>query len=374
MGSSLPSWPDVLFGKFTAVTFSPFAPRVGWKSLSVWCRSLGTMLHSGVTLIKALQISGGQTADARMQTVMREVVDELKAGEDIASALKNQGDYFPDLVTDMVNVAEHTGALPEVLTGLADHYENLLRLKRMFIGQIIWPVFQLIAAIFIIAGLIFLLGIVGQLTGSKSLDVLGLGLSGTTGAILWLWYCFGSMAMLWIVYMFLVRGLRQQALVHGLLMKIPVVGDCLRSFAVARFAWAYALTQQAGMDVKPSLQASLKATSNGAFIAATSQMVSHVMEGEDLTDACQASNLFPPEVIEMIRVGETSGTVPEMLQHLGPQFEERARRSLTMLTSVFAWLIWLLVAAMITFFVFRIAMFYIGMLNDVASGNLDALG
>ena len=62
------------------------------------------------------------------------------------------------------------------------------------------------------------------------------------------------------------------------------------------------------------------------------------------------------------------------MQQLGPRFEERARRSLVILTSVFAWLIWLLVAAMIVFFIFRIAMFYIGMLNDVASGNLDALG
>ena len=356
------------------MAFSPFSPRVGWKSLAIWCRSLGTMLNSGVSLIKALQISGGQTADAQMQAIMRAVVTELKSGEDIATALKSQGDYFPDLVTDMVHVAENTGALPEVLTGLADHYENLLRLRRMFLSQIAWPMFQLFAAIFIIAGLIFLLGVVGQSTGGKAFDVLGLGLTGTTGALLWLWYCFGTMATLWIVYMFVVRGLRQQALIHGLLMKIPVVGDCLRSFAVARFAWAYALTQQSGMDIKPSLQASLKATSNGAFIAATSQIVTHVMEGEDLTDACQASRLFPPDVIEMIRVGETSGTVPETLQQLGPRFEERARRSLVILTSVFAWLIWLLVAAMIVFFIFRIALFYIGMLNDVASGNLDALG
>lgn len=347
-------------------------PRVGWKSLSLWCRSLGTMLRSGVHLIKALKISGGQTSDARLETVMKAVVDDLNQGEDIATALKNQGNYFPELVTDMVQVAENTGALPEVLAALADHYENLLRLRKMFLSQIAWPAFQLIVAILVIAGLILILGVISEVTGGKPLDVLGLGLYGVKGALTWLGYCAGIAAATWIAYMFVVRGMRQQALVHGLLLKIPVVGDCLRSFAVARFAWAFALTQQAGMDIKPSLEASFKATSNGAFIKAAPLVTTLVLEGEDLTDACQATKLFPPDVIEMMRVGETSGTVPETLQHLGPQFEERARRALSLLTVMFAWLVWLFVAGIITFFVFRIALFYIGMINDAASGNFDA--
>lgn len=351
---------------------SLFAPHIGWKSLSLWCRSLGTMLHSGVHLIKAMQISGGQTSDSKLQKVMDDVVVELKQGEDIATALKHQGEYFPDLVTDMVQVAENTGALPEVLAGLAEHYENLLRLRKMFLSQIAWPVFQLLAAIFIIAGLILLLGIIAESSGGKPFDVLGLGLFGVSGALTWLGYCFGTAALAWFVYQFLTRGMKLQSQVHGLVMKLPVVGDCLRSFAVARFAWAYALTQQAGMDIRPSLESSLKATSNGAFIAATPQVVGLVMEGEDLTDALASTKLFPKDVIEMVRVGETSGTVPETLQHLGPQFEDRARRALSMLTMVFAWLIWLFVAGLITYFVFRIALTYIGLINDAANGNFDA--
>jgi len=349
-----------------------FAPRVGWKSLSLWCRSLGTMLHSGVSLIKSMQLAGGQTSDSVLRKVMEDVVVELKQGEDIATALKHQGGYFPDLVTDMVQVAEHTGALPEVLTGLAEHYENLLRLRKMFLGQIAWPLFQLMAAIFVVAGLILILGMIAESNGGKPFDVLGLGLFGVSGALTWLGYCFGSAIVLWIVYMFVTRGMKLQSRVHGLILQIPVVGDCLRSFAVARFAWAYALTQQAGMDIQPSLESSLKATSNGAFIEATPKIVAHVMAGEDLTEALQATKLFPRDVIEMIRVGEESGTVPETLQHLGPQFEERARRALSTLTMVFAWLIWLFVAGLITFFVFRIALSYIGLIDAASKGNFDA--
>lgn len=345
------------------------SPSASWKTLSLWARSLGTMLNSGVHLIKALQISGGQTNNRGFEDVMRSVVDDLKGGEDFASALKHQSDYFPELVTDMVQVAEHTGALPEVLTGLADHYENLMRLKKAFLGQIAWPVLQLLAAIFIIAGLIFLLGIIAESQGGEPKDILGLGLRGGVGALTWLGYCFGSAVMAWVGYQFLTRGLRARGPIHRMLLRVPVVGECLRSFAVARFAWAYALTQQAGMDIKPSLEVSLKATSNGAFIDAAPRIVTHVMEGEDLTDACQATGLFPSDVIEMMRVGEASGTVPETLQHLGPQFEERARRSLSMLTMMFAGLIWLCVAVFITYFIFRLFfVMYLGPLNEALKG------
>lgn len=348
---------------------SLFAPRASWKTLSLWCRSLGTMLNSGVSLVKALQIAGGQTANPKFAGVMRTVGDELKSGEDFATALKNQGGYFPDLVTDMVLVAEHTGALPEVLTGLADHYENLIRLRKLFLGQIAWPVLQLLAAIFIIAGLIYLLGIIAQSQGGKPVDIIGLGLYGGVGALTWLGYCFGTAALVWALYQFMTRGLRIRGPMHRLLLRIPVLGDCLRSFAIARFAWAYALTQQAGMEIKESLEASLKATSNGAFVDATPMVVTHVMEGEDLTDACRATGLFPVDVLEMMHVGETSGTVPETLQRLGPQFEDRARRSLTMLTMAFAGLIWMFVAGFIIYFIFRFFfIMYLGPMNEALKG------
>lgn len=348
---------------------SLFSPQASWKTLSIWCRSMGTMQKSGVGLIKSLQIAGGQTTNPQFQKVMQDVVNDLRQGEDIATALKNQGGYFPELVTDMVQVAEHTGALPEVLIGLADHYENLIRLRKLFLGQIAWPMLQLFAAIFIIAALIFVLGMIADSQGGKPVDILGLGLYGGSGALLWLAYCFGSGLLLWIGYQFLIRGLKARGPVHRLLLRLPAIGNCLQSFAVARFAWAYALTQQAGMEIKPSLESSFNATSNGAFIDATPMVVSLVMQGEDLTDACQATGLFPPDVIEMMRVGETSGTVPETLQHLSPQFEDKARRAMSTLTMVLAGAIWMFVAAIIVYFIFRIFyIMYLGPLNEAIKG------
>ena len=135
---------------------------------------------------------------------------------------------------------------------------------------------------------------------------------------------------------------------------------------MARFSWAFALTQQAGMPIGPSLDASLKATANGSFAAAAPQVIGMVQGGEDLSEALAATNLFPVEYLELVRVGEATGTVPETLERLSPQLEEQARRSLAALTGTLAWMIWALVAIMIVFIVFRIFMIaYIGPINDL---------
>ena len=342
-------------------------PQLSWNSLAILCRSLATMLESGVPIIKSVQVAAGKARDPRVREAADGVVTELKKGNDVSMALRRQTDRFPELMIDMVDVADQTGSLPEVLSGLADHYDNLIRLRRAFLGAIAWPMFQLGAAILIIAGLMVIMGWLRDLGRGVSLNIF-FGLEGTGGAVLWLGGWAALFAGGYVGYQMLSRNLSSLAVVHRLLLRIPVVGTCTRSFAAARFSWAFALTQQAGMNVLDSLEASLKATSNAAFIEATPRMVAMVREGEELTDAFADSGLFPRDIIEMVRVGESSGTVPETLQRLSPVLEDQARRSLHSLTMALGGLIWAFVAIIIIYFIFRLAMFYVGAINDAASG------
>jgi len=343
-----------------------FGTRLSLKQLAIVCRSLGTTLHAGVPIIKAVDLAAGKASQPGLRAALQDVVTEIKSGSQLAPALAKHDDLFPELTVDMVRVAEDTGMLPEVFRSLAEHYENNLRLKKDFISQITWPVVQFFAAIFIIAALIFLLGIVGD--ASNRLDPLGFGLHGSSGALAWL----GGWAMVlvagFIAYKLIVSSPSGQRALFRVLMRIPVVGKCLESFAVARFSWAFHLTQEAGMPIDESLHASLKATSNGAFIAAADSMVSAVESGESLTDAIARSELFSEDFVQMVHVGETTGTVPETLQRLSPQFEDQARRSMRAMAAAAGWVIWCLVAGFIIFLIFRIALWYVGMINDAAQG------
>ncbi len=347
-----------------------FSKRVGLKPLSIVCRSLSTALGAGVPIIRSFDMASRKTSDPRLTAALVDITTRLKSGEDTATAMRAQDERFPDLMIDMVHIAEQTGALPEVLRSLADHYENTLRLRKDFIGQITLPVVQLVAAIFIIAGLIWLLGIIASTQGTEPLDVLGWGMTGTSGAIKWLSGWALGLASVIVLYKVLTSSLSGKAAVHKALMRIPVVGYCMQSFAIARFSWAFHLTQEAGMPVDESLDASLRATSNGAYMAVHHQVIGDVMEGKTLTEALERTDLFPEEFTNIVDVAETSGTVPEALDRLSPQFEDQARRSMRALAGALGWVVWAGVAAFIIFVIFSIALWYVGMLNDAVNQAL----
>ena len=345
-----------------------FNSRISSKTLGLLCKSLATMLHSGVPLLKTLDIASKKTGDRTCRERISAVRDEVKDGTDIAQALKEQKGYFPELMVDMTSVGEQTGALPEVLDGLASHYDNLVRLRRMLISLITWPAIQLFLAIFIIGFVILVLGWIQQSPGpgEKPHDILGLGLTGTTGAIIWFGCSFGSLFSIAFAYFYFGRLFRTKRFLDGLLMKIPVVGNCLRAFAIARFSWAFALTQQTGMPIRQSLDLSFRATGNGAFMGESEATCNLVLNGEELSTALGQTRLFPFEYLSMVEVAEESGTVPETLERLSPQFEDQARRSLTVLAVSASWLVWLIVAMLIIFIVISFVLQYVRMIGEAS--------
>jgi type IV pilus assembly protein PilC len=343
-----------------------FNPRIRTQSLVIVCRSLATMLDSGIPIGKAFDLAARQMSDSRCRGALLDISADLKRGRDVSEALQAQGHLFPETMIDLVGVGEQTGALPEILRSLAGHFENTIRLRRTFFSAIAWPAFQLVAAIFIIAALLCLLGwIADSSPGGKKVDVLGLGLYGTDGAIAWLGMTFGSMIGAYVLAAIIRRTFLGQKIFDRFLLHIPVLGPCMRAFALARFSWSFALTQQAGMSIEPSLRSSFKATTNGAFIAASPHVWAAVREGETLYQALAATGLFPLDFLHIVDVAETSGTVPEQLARLSPEFEAEAHRRLQTLASALAWLIWCVVAGFIIFLVFRIFMtMYLGPINE----------
>ena len=317
--------------------------------LARFCRNLATLLDSGVSVTKALGVASKKAADPRFERAVAEALTDVKRGKDVTAALAARGRAFPRLTLDLVKVAEQTGTLPETLRALADHYENLVRLRKGFLSQIAYPMFQLALAVLIIGGVIWLLGVLGDGAG---FDITGLGLVGTRGAVIW----FGSVAAIACglagVYWLTKRTLTGARVFDPVLLQVPVLGGALRKFALARFSWAFALTQNAGMDVKGSLHAALTATGNGAYANAYDEAWTRVAAGEELTGALRATDLFPADYLEMFEVAEASGSVPETLDRIGPDLEADARRAVSALAAALGWVVWAVVAGFIVWIIF----------------------
>ena len=107
----------------------------------------------------------------------------------MAEGMQASSGYFPPMVVQMVAVGEQTGKLDEVFQRLAEHYEHLSSMQRTFWIGIAWPMFELIFAVLVIGGVIFITGMIAAARGGEAMDVLGWGLVGTSGAITWFLFC-----------------------------------------------------------------------------------------------------------------------------------------------------------------------------------------
>ena len=334
-------------------------------ALARLCRGLATLLDTGVSLTKALSLAAQKTGDGRVRGAVSEVRSRIKRGEPLPRAFGGTG-AFPPLFVELMGVADKTGHAPETLKALADHYENTVRLKKAFLAQIAWPLFQLVAAVCVIGLVIYILGLIGDF------DPLGLGLLGGSGAAVW----FGSAGAvaglvfgLWWAAKKTVAG----RVLDPLLLGVPVLGPCLRNFALARFSWAYGLTQNAGMGVDESLASALSATGNAAYQRSHDDVWSRVRAGEEVSDALRPTGLFPEDYLQIFAVAEASGSVPETLDRISPDLEADARRSLSALAAAAGWGVWALVAGFIIWVIFRFVLRYVAMLNGLAGGDLDAI-
>lgn len=340
--------------------------KASWKSLARLCRSLATLIESGVPIQQSLATLSKRSGDQATRNALKAMEVGIKGGMSLSEAISEQGTFFPELFRDLTEVAEDTGNLAEVFTALALHYENLISMKQQFIGQITMPVIQFVAATGILALLIYLLGMIAAGNNTKPMDVLGLGLTGTSGALMFLGIIYGSIFLLVVVYFIIVRGFGKGKFLYDILLRIPVMGKCLEAFALARFSWAFALTQESGMRIIPSLKASFRATSNPSYIGVQKQVCSMLQEGEELATSLAETRIFPEEYIQIVSVSEQSGTVPETLKRISPQLEDQARRTLSALTTALGWLVWALVAGLIIYAIFQI--FVNGYLNLIKEG------
>lgn len=347
-------------------------PQISWNALAAFSRSMAQMLEAGVDIRKSLKTASRQSPDGRLPPLIDQVSRSIANGATLADALNKHPDRFPPLFRDLINVGEQTGATPDVFAALARYYESRLKQIRDFRSAIAWPMFQLVAAILIIGFLIFILGLLPSQGGSEPIDLLGLGLVGTAGTIFWFGACFGTAAALFVGWKLATRNLAGQMFLHPLLMQIPGIGGCMRAFAISRFSWCFSLTQQAGMSIRPSLECSLKATANGAFIMAEPVIWDALNQGETFADALATPRLFPAEFLQFLETAEQTGTIPEQLARMSHHFEEDANRALQRLGAIFSQVIWFLVAGMIIYFIFRIVfLVYIGPLNAAAQEALS---
>jgi type II secretory pathway component PulF len=339
-----------------------FSVALPLTSLIEFSRVLRHNLSAGLTLRRVMR-QQAERGSLPVRPVADRIALQLEQGDSFEAALKKEKAAFPPLFVSLVTVGEQSGALPEILTELEKFYAMQLRLRREFFQRILWPMIQFFIAPFVIAGMIFILGILSS--GGQTYDPLRLGYVGASGAIKFLFHYFGMFALLIAAYYVVTRVLQKRELVDTILLRLWAIGPALQALAMTRFCISLCLTTETGMSIANALRLSMRGTGNAAFTAREETVREAIRLGDDLTVALRKAGIFPEEFLNIMETAEESGRISEVMRHQADYYEEESRRRLATLTRVASVSVYFGVACLIIFMIFRIFTSYIMMLNSI---------
>jgi type II secretory pathway component PulF len=308
------------------------------KELIGLCHRVGQSLQAGVD-IRRIWKHEASRGSPRHRRHIEHIARQVSAGGTVADAMRECGGYFPPLMCQMVEIGEKTGRLDDVLLRLTKYYEEQVAMQWTFWLGIAWPAFQFVVGVLVIAAVIWL---PSALTGSN-IDVLGLGLTGGYGAILFLCSVVTIIGGIALAITALLRGWFGSAPVQ-IAMRLPVIGGCLQAFALSRLTWAFALGLESGMDAQRVVELALAATHNPYYQQHTAAISASVGRGQTFYDSFQQTYAFPEDFLYALESAEMAGVTSESLLRLTTQYEQKATSALRTLTIIATALTWVAIA------------------------------
>jgi type IV pilus assembly protein PilC len=331
-------------------------------SLATFCRSCRQLLEAGLPAARVIR-QMAERGPRELRSTAAGLAARLERGQSLTDALASEGKRLPRLFVALVAVGEETGKLPEVFEELEGYFDQQRALRRAFLGMIAWPVFQFVVAVFILAGLITVLGVLGKEGQANPIRVFGL--QGPGDALLFLLIVAACVALPWIVIHLLRRRAGGSPALDAFLLGVPLLGPALAALAVGRFSLSLALTLDAGVPIARALRLSLGATGNAAFAGRAEECARVVERGGSLEKALREHGRFDEVYLSIVATAEITGTEPATLKKQAKLANETAGLKLRLLATAAGVLVWIVVAVFILTAIVRIFSTYVGLIDSM---------
>ncbi|WP_235908348.1 type II secretion system F family protein [Roseiconus nitratireducens] len=327
-------------------------------------RRLGTGLRAGADVVRLLEAES-KHGSPREREAFSHVAEEVKAGEEISEAMSRRPRFFPRLMISLTRVGESTGKLEKTFLTLATHYEHQVQLRRQFVSSIIWPSIQLVVGLGVISLFIYLMGILRPAGGGQMEDMLGFGLRGGSGVLVFWGYIAAVAAILWAMYFAFTRNIGGIQNILPVIYLIPKLGPSFQTITLSRFTRTLALALGSGLDPIRSVRLSLDSTDSDYYRSGGDAFESAIRDrGATLAEGLQSTNLFPEPFLHLVEVAELSGTESESIDHLADEYEEQSKSAMRTLSGLATAGVWLIVAGTLIFLILRLAMKIFGAYNE----------
>jgi type IV pilus assembly protein PilC len=320
--------------------------------IAVFARQLATMMQAGVPLVQAFDIVGRGTENPSMQDLLLSIKNDVEGGTALAEALAKHPIYFDDLFCNLVRAGEAAGVLEELLDKIATYKEKTESLKGKIKKAMFYP-----AAVVVVAVVVVALIMVFVIPQFESLfKEFGSDLPAFTKIVVemsrWMqewWFLFfiSIFAAIYTASYFWKRSRKFREIVDKGLLKTPVIGVIVDKASIARFARTTSTMFAAGVPLVEALESVAGATGNIVYSDAVLRMREDVATGQSLQLTMKQQNLFPHMVVQMVAIGEESGSLDDMLSKVADFFEEEVDNLVDALSSLLEPLIMVILGTLI---------------------------
>lgn len=335
-----------------------FRRRMPAAELSLLTRQLGSLLGAGVTLVEALGALYDQASRAVTKRMLSQVRERVREGASLADAMAAHGDVFSELYVSMVRAGETAGALEVVLERLADYSERQAELIAKVRGALTYPIIMICVSIaimgFLVTYVIPQVSTIFQQT-NQALPAMTQVLIGFSNFLInyWLLLLLGIVSVIGGITVGLSRP-AGRALYDRWLLRVPYIGTTVTKIITARFARTLATLLASGVQVLPALAAVRLVVTNTLLEDAIEKSRDEIREGHGMGQTLARCGLFPPMLVEMIKVGERSGQLESMLERAADSYEREVSQSLAQMTTLLEPVMTLIMAGMIVFMILAV--------------------
>jgi type IV pilus assembly protein PilC len=316
----------------------PFKKKVKQRAIAIFTRQLATMIDAGLPLVQSLEILSSQQDNKVFKNIIREIREDVEGGSTFAGALKKHPMTFNELYTNLVVAGEEGGILDNILTRLANYIEKAEALKKKVKSALVYPttivgvaiIVVMILMIFVIPVFETMFKSAGQTLPLPTLIVV------TLSKLIKRYVIIFIPAVILLFY--LLRKYYQtnngKMLIDRLLLKLPVLGSLFQKISVARFSRTLGTLVSSGVPILEGLTIVSKTSGNRTIEMAILSARASIREGETIAEPLHRSGIFPPMVIQMISVGESTGALDSMLSKIADFYEEEVDVAVGNLTSL----------------------------------------
>ncbi len=319
-----------------------------------FCRQMSTFIRAGVPMVEALDNMRRDSKNKRFQLVLGDVLERVTGGSTVADAIAHHADVFPPYFMSMLRSSELTGRMDDSFLQLYRYIKRDVQLTKAVKKALTYPIILLVVACGVVAIItVFVIPKFAEFFESfgaelplptRMLMAIADFVGSTAGAIT------GVVLLLAIVgTVVYVRTPTGRRAVHGLQLKIPALNTVVQYSSTERFTRILGVLLDSGVALSDALPSAIECTNNIIYRERLNDSVDDVLSGHGFAEPMAATEIFPPTMVQMVRVGERTGELADQLENCAGFYEEELDYAVEKLTQWFEPIVILFIGAVVGF-------------------------